>query len=238
MTSDETIGLRSSERVLPVDHAAALVAAGLFFVAEGALFMTAIMMGASIVPDYDLHGGAISDLGSIAETALLFNGSLIAVGLFTAIGALLVSRAARTPAFLFLSLVAALGAAGAAVFTLGDAPGLHSLFALAAFVGFNLMPTAIAFRLGKPMAILSALASIVGLAYVVVMVIGDAGQPAVFGPIGHGGAERMIAYPPMFWLLAFGGYLAGGGVVRRVVRSEPSIDAVNSRGGRGSSAAR
>ena len=39
------------------------------------------------------------------------------------------------------------------------------------------------------------------------MVIGDAGDGAVFGPIGHGGTERMIAYPAMLWLLAFGGYL-------------------------------
>jgi hypothetical protein len=29
----------------------------------------------------------------------------------------------------------------------------------------------------------------------------------VFGPPGHGGTERMIAYPAMLWLLAFGGYL-------------------------------
>ncbi len=28
-----------------------------------------------------------------------------------------------------------------------------------------------------------------------------------FGPIGHGGAERMIVYPVMLWLVAFGGYL-------------------------------
>ena len=34
-----------------------------------------------------------------------------------------------------------------------------------------------------------------GLAYVVVMVIGDAGDPAIFGPIGHGGAERINRLP-------------------------------------------
>lgn len=39
------------------------------------------------------------------------------------------------------------------------------------------------------------------------MVIGDAGNTAVFGPIGHGGAERMIVYPAMLWMMAFGGYL-------------------------------
>ena len=54
---------------------------------------------------------------------------------------------------------------------------------------------------------ISLVAGLAGLAYVVVMVIGDAGNPAIFGPIGHGGAERMIAYPVMGWLLAIGGYL-------------------------------
>ena len=48
---------------------------------------------------------------------------------------------------------------------------------------------------------------VLGLAFVVIMVIGDAGNPGMFGPIGHGGAERMIVYPAMLWLMAFGGYL-------------------------------
>jgi hypothetical protein len=41
------------------------------------------------------------------------------------------------------------------------------------------------------------------------MVIGDSGNPGIFGPIGHGGAERMIAYPAMLWMVALGGYLMG-----------------------------
>jgi hypothetical protein len=43
------------------------------------------------------------------------------------------------------------------------------------------------------------------------MAIGDSGQTAAFGPIGHGGTERMIAYPPMLWMLALGGYLMAAG---------------------------
>ena len=42
-----------------------------------------------------------------------------------------------------------------------------------------------------------------------VMIIGDSGNAAVFGPIGHGGAERMIVYPVMLWMLAMSGYLMG-----------------------------
>ena len=43
----------------------------------------------------------------------------------------------------------------------------------------------------------------------VLMVIGDSGNPAVFGAIGHGGAERLITYPAMLWLIALGGQLLG-----------------------------
>ncbi|MEJ2249104.1 MAG: hypothetical protein P8Y70_09020 [Candidatus Lokiarchaeota archaeon] len=39
------------------------------------------------------------------------------------------------------------------------------------------------------------------------MIIGDAGVTNVFDLLGHGGIERMIVYPPIFWLMAFGGFL-------------------------------
>jgi hypothetical protein len=52
----------------------------------------------------------------------------------------------------------------------------------------------------------SVFAGLIGFVYVVIMIIGDGGNPAVFGAIGHGGAERMIVYPAMLWMMAFGGY--------------------------------
>jgi hypothetical protein len=51
----------------------------------------------------------------------------------------------------------------------------------------------------------------VGFVFVVLMVIGDSGNAAAFGPIGHGGTERMIVYPAMLWMLALGGYLMAAG---------------------------
>ena len=53
----------------------------------------------------------------------------------------------------------------------------------------------------------SVLAGAIGLGFVGLMVVGDAGSVAAFGPIGHGGTERMIVYPAMLWMLAFGGSL-------------------------------
>jgi hypothetical protein len=64
---------------------------------------------------------------------------------------------------------------------------------------------------------------VIGLVYVGVMIVGDAGNAAIFGAIGHGGSERMIAYPAMLWTVAFGGYLTAGGLVRGVKRDERRI---------------
>jgi len=168
--------------------------------------MTAIMLAAAMAPNYDLTGGAISDLGVIPETALLFNGSLVVAGALNVLGGYWFYRTHGRRWLLALFVVAGLGAVGAGVFPL-DTGAAHSLAALAAFLFFNLEAVASAVELPGPMRLLSVVAGLVGLAFVVVMVIGDAGNSAVFGPIGHGGAERMIVYPVMLWLVALGGYL-------------------------------
>ena len=77
-----------------------------------------------------------------------------------------------------------------------------------------------AFAIRGPMRAIALGAGAAGLVFVAVMIVGDGGNPDVFGPIGHGGAERMIVYPAMLWLLAFGGYLIGHD--RHVPGSDPS----------------
>jgi hypothetical membrane protein len=183
--------------------------AGVVLFALAAQFMTLIMLAASIAPGYDMESGAISDLGVIPETAALFNLSLIAVGVLNGIGGWLLYRDSGRLLVLVLFLVAALGAVGAGVFPL-DRGAPHSLSALVAFLAFNLQALAVATITRGPMRILSLLAGAAGLVFVVLMVIGDGGNAAAFGPIGHGGTERMIVYPAMLWMLAFGGYLMAG----------------------------
>ena len=61
-------------------------APGVLLFALAAQFMTMLMLAASIAPGYDVRGGAISDLGVITETALLFNLSLLAVGALDVLG--------------------------------------------------------------------------------------------------------------------------------------------------------
>jgi hypothetical membrane protein len=181
---------------------------GILLFLLAAQFMTAIMLAASMAPGYDMAGGAISDLGTYPETALLFNTSLVAVGLLNIAGGYAYYRIHGRRWILAIFVLAGIGAAGAGFVPLNTSD-LHGLFALVAFVFFSIEALACATLVAGPVRWLSVVAGLIGLAFVVVMIIGDSGNSAVFGPIGHGGAERMIAYPPMLWLMAFGGYLMG-----------------------------
>jgi hypothetical membrane protein len=171
-----------------------------------AQFMTAIMLAASIAPGYDFGGAAISDLGVIRETALLFNVSLVAVGVLNLAGGFLFYLSHGRRWILATFGLAGVGAIGAGLVPLNTSD-LHSLFALFAFLFFNVEAIACATVVTGPMRWISAIAGLMGIAFVVVMIIGDGGNPAVFGAIGHGGSERMIVYPVMLWMMAFGGYL-------------------------------
>jgi hypothetical membrane protein len=183
---------------------------GILFFVLAAGFMTVIMLAASIAPNYDFHSGAISDLGVIDETALLFNVGLVAVGLLNIGGGYAFWRSHRRGWLLVLYVLAGAGAIGAGLIPLGTSD-LHSIFALFAFVFFNAEAVGSGYVLHGPMRLISWLAGGAGMAYVVIMIIGDAGNPAIFGSIGHGGSERLIVYPVMLWMLALGGYLMSGG---------------------------
>jgi hypothetical membrane protein len=182
--------------------------AGVLLVVLAAQFMTVIMLAASMAPAYDIAGGAISDLGTVAETAVLFNASLVVVGLLNLVAGYLYYRVHGRLWILAIFVLAAVGATGAGLVPLGTSD-MHGLFALVAFLCFNLQAIACATIIAGPMRWISVIAGGVGFAFVVLMVIGDSGNPGVFGPIGHGGAERMIVYPAMLWMLAFGGFLIG-----------------------------
>jgi hypothetical membrane protein len=180
--------------------------AGLVFFVLAAQFMLVIMLAASIAPGYDFNAAAISDLGVIASTALLFNASLVVVGVLNVLGGSLYYRSHRRGWVLVLFVLAAIGAIGTAAFPL-DRGEVHSLFALVAFLFFNLEAIAVGALVSGAMKLISVLAGALGLVFVVLMVIGDGGNAAAFGAIGYGGTERMIVYPAMLWMLALGGHL-------------------------------
>ena len=198
-------GVRSTSRSR-MAGAVGLRPAGVVLLVLAAGFLTVIMLGGSIAPKYDYVWGAISDLGGIPETALLFNGTLVAIGLLNIVGGYLLYRSHGRAWILTIFILGGIGAIGAGFFPLSTG-NVHSLFALFGFAFFNLEAIAAASVVPRPMNGISLLAGVAGAVFVVLMVIGDAGNTAAFGVIGHGGTERMIVYPVMLWLVALGGYL-------------------------------
>lgn len=183
-------------------------AAGLSFALLAGQFITIIMLAASMAPVYDVTTTAISDLGVIPETARVFNASLIVTGALNVLGAVALFIHDRRRTHLIVAAIAGIGAIGAGIVTLAT-PGVHGIFALLAFVFFNLQVLSGAAGTKGILRSIGWGLGLLGLGYVVIMFFGDSGNTQLFGAIGHGGTERMIVYPPMLWLLVYGGALLG-----------------------------
>jgi len=170
-------------------------------------FLVLLMLAESIAPDYSMHTNAISDLGTIAETELLFNTSLFLIGLLNfAAGYVLFKSIGDRKVFIVFAL-GGIGAIGAGLIPLDSPIGVHGLFALFAFVFIN-VEAMVAGRLAQfPLDRISLLLGVLGIIFVPVMIMVDSGSLDVTGSIGHGGVERMIAFPCLIWMLVFGGYL-------------------------------
>ena len=185
--------------------------AGILFFLSSAWFITCLMIGEAIAPGYSMNTNSISDLGTISQANLLFNASIFAVGLLNIVGGYYFYRSHGKRSVFLMFILAGIGAMGVGVFTLDSPIGLHSLFALLAFLFFNLQAILTAQVVGGPLRPISIVLGLIGLVYVLVMFVSDAGIIDLFGPIGHGGTERMIVYPSIIWLMVFGGYLMGSG---------------------------
>ncbi|MCW5715036.1 MAG: DUF998 domain-containing protein [Bauldia sp.] len=181
--------------------------AGLVLFAAAAQSMLVAMLAGAMAPGYSQGANAISDLGVIPQTATLFNASVIATGILTAIGGFLLASWLRRRWVVAFFVLAGAGAIGVGLAPVEISPRTHEWLALAAFLGFTLLPAACARNFVGWMRPISIVATVVGTGYLAVMVFGIRVDGTVFGDIGLGGAERMVIYPGLLWMLALGGYL-------------------------------
>jgi len=178
--------------------------AGVAFVLTATWFPLFLMACAAIAPGYEVHGGAISDFGVIAETALLFNATMVLTGLGNALGGYAYYRVHGSRRLLALFGLTSAGSAGVGFFP-STVPAPHYAFALLAFVALNAQVVACSRRAPPGLRSLGVFAGVAGFASLGRFVFADA-----YGPLGFGGVERMVVYPAILWLLAFGGTLLGG----------------------------
>jgi hypothetical protein len=175
------------------------LAAGQFFVL--------LMLAESIAPDYSMHDNAISDLGTIAETELLFNASLFLIGLLNLVAGYVLFKAIGDRKVLVVFALGGIGAMGAGLIPLDHPSGAHGLFALLAFVFINVESygrrTICQLHPGQNIAVPGHTGHHIRPGH-------DNGGLRFPGRLGQHrprGVERMIAFPCLIWMLVFGGYL-------------------------------
>lgn len=173
--------------------------AGLLLFLATVQFSVGLMIAAARYPDYSIADNYISDLG-VGSAAIIFNSSIIALGIFIAVAAFFIHRVFSNWALTALLVVAGVGAAGVGVFP-ENVPTLHTLFAFVAFVFGGLAALVTVAFVRSPLRYLSLVLGVISLAALGLFATG------YYLGLGVGGMERMIVLPILGWGMAFGGYL-------------------------------
>lgn len=187
-----------SERLAAWVGAHRRVLLGSVLVVGPAQFLLVLLVGAAVVPGYSVHGNAISDLGVAPATALLFNASVFLAGAANAAAGWLAYRSHGRRWLLAVFVLAGLGSMSVGVFP-ENTGAPHLVAALVSFVFLNLEAVACGLRARGPLRPFGVLAGVAGLAALAAFLGGS------FGPFGFGGVERVVVYPVLLWLLAYGG---------------------------------
>jgi hypothetical membrane protein len=177
-------------------------------------FIVAMIVVQLKYPGYSDFGNYISDLGGAhSPWALVFDGSVIVLGLLTFLGAFLLlsafnHRLSRTLGIGFL-FIAGIGAIGVGVFPETSAAlggNAHELFSDIAFIGAGLALIIL------PGAMLRdtrwegyrAFTFLLGVITIVAIILFSS---KVWGALGPGGMERLIVGPILLWAIVVGIHL-------------------------------
>ncbi|MEM4316246.1 MAG: DUF998 domain-containing protein [Nitrososphaerota archaeon] len=165
-----------------------------------AQFMVFLRVSEAVYPGYSVAGNYISDLG-VGPAAPIFNTSIIVLGVLVISASLLVYRVFHDLAFTVLVFMTGFGAAGVGVFPEGSPYNLHMIMSFMVFFSAGLSAIA-AYRVTpQPLKTISIFSGILTLTTLILFASGT------YLGLGHGGMERMIAYPPLIWGLVLAGYL-------------------------------
>jgi hypothetical membrane protein len=181
-----------------------------------AIFIGAVQFSIGLIlaeiyyPGYNVSTNYISDLGATCPssgpcvinepTSLIFNSSVVLLGLLILVGAYYIQRGFRYKPATAMIALAGIGAVGVGLFP--ETTGLwHGIFSLVVFLFAGLSALVTARFQRKPLFFFSI---ILGLFTLVALVLYTGSE--YFG-LGPGGMERMVVYPVLVWSVGFGGHL-------------------------------
>ncbi len=171
-------------------------------------FLIFLNIAQELYPGYSVSINAISDLGAtcnssgcviVQPSSTIFNSSIFVLGLTILVAAYFLRASGKRLFCIFLGL-AGIGAMGVGLFT-ETTGNLHVVVSFITFV-FGGLAAITSFQLVKSS--LRYFAIIMGVITLAALALFASG---VYLGLGFGGMERMIAFPALFWGLAFAGSL-------------------------------
>jgi hypothetical membrane protein len=223
-TSSVAVGAGRGRTIVHLD-AADLRLAGLLLFVAGAILLLGIIIAEALYPAaYTTGGNEISDLGGtrppaglvFQPSATIFNVSLLVAGACIAVAAVILQLRLRRRSVSLSLAILGLAVMLVAVFP-GPTGNPHAIFAMIAFIAGGLATVLGGWAARPPFRYPLVLLGLINLASLATyFTLGDASPLWV---LGVGGAERLLVYPVLFFLMGFGGYLAGTGASENAGRS-------------------
>lgn len=192
--------------------------AGLLFFIAGTVALLGITLAEIFYPQaysYSISLNMISDLAFTRSeprivpepSATIFNTSLILSGILILIATYVSRKSLTNLTKLSFALLGA-GAIGVGVFPEYHL-SVHPLVALATFAGGSVAAIAYSRNSNYPFSVISLAFGVTSACFLTVGVF----FPQEIVPVlGRGGAERLVAYPILIWLIVLGGYQMGSKV--------------------------
>jgi hypothetical membrane protein len=163
----------------------------------------------SLYSGYSVHTNTISDLAAIGRsTSLFFDPAVFVWGLSWVLGAYFLFRDSGKRRTMVLNVLPGVGVMMAALSPENVNIAIHSVGAVIAFIP-GAVAMILSYRLTRSqLGYFSLFLGLLSLAFVVVY-FGAYYSPPVQQTLGSGGAERIIVYPIIVWMIGLGSYLMG-----------------------------
>ncbi len=178
--------------------------AGFLYFLGAAVFWIVNTYSEAVYPGYSVNDQSLSRLGAVGSpTAILWDAAIF---LFAAcwLAAVVFAFRGAGRGWLVLNLVPGLTLLLVGLFPLGTVGVLHNIGSYGTFITAAIVAIIDARLVRAPFRWISvALGGFSLVLLVGALVLGA-------GPLGFGGAERLVAYPVVAWVLGFGAYLMAG----------------------------
>jgi hypothetical membrane protein len=188
--------------------------AGLLLFLGASQFLIFMLIAEVLYGNYSISENTISDLGVGPHSAVIFNASIIILGMFIIFAAIIFHPIHKMKLFSFLLVLTGIGAMGVGIFNENLRP-LHEIFAAMTFIFGGISEIWSSRLIRFPLSVCVIVLGSLTLIFIILF------ASEIYLGLGRGGTERMAVYPIILWGAGFGSYLMASDQRWLIQESDP-----------------